>query len=116
MNRLKSGELDLHALDAAQLIKHALALSTDCSKSGRSPVLYYVFADPIAWPEGHPVDVSKRKQHAELHCILKQATNPLAAQSTKLHQSAKTGSCKLRINRGADGNTVLVHHFGTGTQ
>lgn len=65
MNRLKSGELDLYALDATQLIKHALALSTHCSKSGRIPVLYYLFADPVAWPDGHPVDASKRKQHAE---------------------------------------------------
>lgn len=65
MEALKSGALDLHALDAAQLVKHALALSTQCLKSGRRPVLYYLFADPTDWPDGRPVQDVARALHAE---------------------------------------------------
>jgi hypothetical protein len=63
MERLQSGDLDLHAVDATQLIKHALALSTHCLKSGRRPVLYYLFADPASWPDGRPVPEAARKAH-----------------------------------------------------
>jgi hypothetical protein len=65
MEALKSGTLDLHALDATQLVKHALALSTQCLKSGRRPVLYYLFADPDHWPDGRPVPPAARALHAE---------------------------------------------------
>lgn len=65
MADLKAEALDLHALDAAQLVKHALALSTRGSKSGRRPVLYYLFADPAHWPDGRPVPAAARALHAE---------------------------------------------------
>ena len=65
MERLQSGDLDLHALDAAQLIKHALALSTHCLKSGRRPVLYYLFADPSSWPDGRPIPEAARAAHLD---------------------------------------------------
>lgn len=65
MERLQSGDLDLHALDAAQLIKHALALSTHCLKSGRSPILYYLFADPSSWPDGRPIPEAARSAHLD---------------------------------------------------
>lgn len=64
MSKLRSGQLDLHALDAAQLVKHALALSTHCGKSGKQPVLYYLYADPLTWPDGRPVPDRSRAQHA----------------------------------------------------
>lgn len=65
MANLKSGALDVHALDAAQLVKHALALSTHSFKTGRRPVLYYLFADPGRWPDGKPVLDAHRALHAE---------------------------------------------------
>ena len=65
MERLQSGDLDLHALDAAQLIKHALALSTHCLKSGRRAVLYYLFADPSSWPDGRPIPEAARSAHLD---------------------------------------------------
>lgn len=33
-------------LDAAQLVKHALGLGTEATRSGRSPVLVYLYAEP----------------------------------------------------------------------
>ncbi|MCU0946696.1 MAG: hypothetical protein MUF47_00375 [Porphyrobacter sp.] len=34
-------------LDAAQLVKHALGLATEGNRSGLSPVLVYLYAEPI---------------------------------------------------------------------
>lgn len=61
---LRGGQLDLHALDSAQLIKHALALSTQCRKSGKQPVLVYLYADPLGWPDGRIIAGAARSQHA----------------------------------------------------
>lgn len=63
MSKLRAGRLDLHALDATQLVKHALALSTQCGKSGKQPVLYYLYADPSAWPDGRQVANEDRLRH-----------------------------------------------------
>ncbi len=57
-------------LDAAQLFKHAFALRTAVRRKpefhGLAPVLFYVCAEPEAWPEsGEPVDERARKRHRE---------------------------------------------------
>ena len=44
-------------LGAAQLFKHALALRTEVNRDGNyaglRPILYYVYAEPAVWPDGH---------------------------------------------------------------
>lgn len=55
-------------LDAAQLVKHALALRTQIHRAGdecRRGVLYYLYADPIQWPDGSPVSSDLRSQHED---------------------------------------------------
>lgn len=63
-SKLRAGQLDLFALDASQLIKHALALATHSSALGKRPVLYYLYADPLAWPDGRPIPDPVRAEHA----------------------------------------------------
>lgn len=43
---LRSGTVCYSHLDAAQLVKHAFGLVTQGSKLGKSPILYYLFAEP----------------------------------------------------------------------
>lgn len=54
-------------LGAAQLFKHALALRTQVHRAGKHsglrPVLYYVYAEPTAWPDGRTVDVAEVDDH-----------------------------------------------------
>lgn len=65
MSKLRAARLDLRALDATQLVKHALALSTLCGKTGKQPVLYYLYADPPAWPDGRQIASDDRLRHAD---------------------------------------------------
>lgn len=44
--RLAAGDISFDHLDAAQLIKHALGLSTQGRKVGKAPILVYLFAEP----------------------------------------------------------------------
>lgn len=44
--RLAAGDISFDHLDAAQLIKHALGLSTQGRKSGKASILVYLFAEP----------------------------------------------------------------------
>ena len=43
---LKTGDLRYQFLDAAQLVKHAFGLITQARRSGKVPVLLYLFAEP----------------------------------------------------------------------
>lgn len=61
---LKSKATDLWALDAAQLIKHALALSTQAEKLGKRAALLYLYADPDAWLDGRAIPAGTRSEHA----------------------------------------------------
>ena len=62
---------DFACLDAAQLVKHAFALRTECHRDGenkdRKPILFYLYAEPERWPrmDGRPVDKSKKAKHTE---------------------------------------------------
>ena len=55
-------------LDAAQLVKHALALRTavsgeSASHNGKRVVLVYLYAEPTEWPDGRPIPVDLHAQH-----------------------------------------------------
>ena len=57
-------------LDAAQLFKHAFALRTDVHRDGPrkglQPILFYLYAEPDAWPlDGREVDRSAKARHRE---------------------------------------------------
>ena len=57
-------------LDAAQLVKHALALQTRVGPrkqfDGLKSVLFYLYAEPDTWPrDGKPVDVEAKAAHRE---------------------------------------------------
>jgi hypothetical protein len=62
---LKSGSEQLWAVDATQLVKHALALATQAAKRGKQAALLYLYADPAAWPDGREITVAARNQHAD---------------------------------------------------
>jgi len=62
---LKSQSADLWALDAAQLVKHALALSTQAKREGKKAALLYLYADPGAWPDGKEISRAGRAAHEE---------------------------------------------------
>ena len=57
-------------LDAAQLVKHALALRTRVGAKkqfdGLEPVLFYLYAEPGNWPRnGKPVDDESKALHRQ---------------------------------------------------
>ena len=60
-DRLDREEVRDKSLDAAQLVKHALALRTQVNRGGAheglTPILFYVYAEPEVWPTNcMPVD------------------------------------------------------------
>ena len=68
---LLRGNKDLYAhLDAAQLVKHALALRAAVQSGkeyhGLAPILLYVYAEPDAWPDtGRHVPDDEKARHRE---------------------------------------------------
>jgi hypothetical protein len=57
-------------LDAAQLVKHALALRTTVKREtarhdGKRIVLVYLYAEPMAWPDGRPISVDLHARHRQ---------------------------------------------------
>lgn len=50
-------------LDAVQLIKHALGLRTEAGRRAKRPVLVYLYAEPVTWPDGRAVDADVKKAH-----------------------------------------------------
>jgi hypothetical protein len=59
--------LFLH-LDAAQLVKHAFGLRTEVNRAGSSAFgkrahLFYLYAEPDAWPDGRPVPCDAAALH-----------------------------------------------------
>ena len=69
-NRIKEGEKSSVGLDSVQLVKHALALRTQVSSGGEfeglKPVLFYLYAEPDAWPRnGKPVEDEAKVAHRE---------------------------------------------------
>jgi hypothetical protein len=69
-NAFVAGQVDFGPLDVAQLLKHALAIRARINSAhdpdyGRSGILCYVYADPVAWPDGRPVDTDERAAHQQ---------------------------------------------------
>jgi hypothetical protein len=54
-------------LDVAQLVKHALGLRAAVQKiwKGKSPVLFYLYAEPEHWPDGRSVSLDAQVQHLD---------------------------------------------------
>ncbi|WBQ10246.1 hypothetical protein L2D01_00405 [Hyphomonadaceae bacterium ML37] len=61
--KLQGGDLRFAMLDAAQLIKHALALSEEGRRTGRDWRLIYTYAEPGAWPDGRLIDARRHHAH-----------------------------------------------------
>jgi hypothetical protein len=62
-DRLRSGTERFVHLDAAQLVKHAFGLVTEGVRRHRTPVLFYIFAEPAA-RNGHaiaPDDITRHR-------------------------------------------------------
>ena len=67
-DKLDHEEAKNKSLDAAQLVKHALALRTQVNRDGRhrglTPILFYVYAEPEVWPgDGKPVGEAAKAGH-----------------------------------------------------
>lgn len=64
---LRDGSLIFTRLDAAQLVKHAFGLRTavhaDKAGSGKRPVLFYVYAEPVSWPDGRAIAANDLQAH-----------------------------------------------------
>ena len=61
-DRLRSGEERFVHLDAAQLVKHAFGLVTEGVRRHRTPVLFYLFAEPAA-RNGHAIAPDDLARH-----------------------------------------------------
>lgn len=68
-NDLSSRSLRFERLDAAQLVKHAFGLRTTVHRARRQevrvPVLLYLYAEPVSWPDGRPVSWEHVSMHRE---------------------------------------------------
>lgn len=62
-DRIIADEAGFSMLDAAQLVKHALGVRTQAAKRGKQPLLIYLHAEPVTWPDGRPIDVAAIKTH-----------------------------------------------------
>ncbi len=60
---LVKGEVGFEALDAVQLIKSAYGLWTRAEKRATGAVLVYLYADPVHWASGKPVDAARKALH-----------------------------------------------------
>lgn len=64
MRDLVEGRVAFQALDAVQLVKHALGLRTRADKRGLGAVLVYLYAEPPEWAgSGKPVDAARIALH-----------------------------------------------------
>lgn len=64
MHDLVAGTVAFQALDAVQLVKHALGLRTRAEKQAKGAVLVYLYAEPPLWPRtGKPVDPARIRAH-----------------------------------------------------
>lgn len=63
-DRLRAGQETFSYLDAAQLVKHAFGLVTEGRRRSRTPVLFYLFAEP-AERGGRPIATEELAGHRE---------------------------------------------------
>jgi len=59
---LRSGDVTFRYLDAAQLVKHALGLFSEGERTGKRPMLVYLFVEPTALA-GRPIPPSTLAAH-----------------------------------------------------
>jgi hypothetical protein len=64
-NQIDEGKLSFKHLDAVQLVKHAFGLRTEAERKSKSPVLVYLYAEPVAWPDGRSIVTKSLDQHAK---------------------------------------------------
>jgi hypothetical protein len=64
-DQIGTGKLSFKHLDGVQLIKHAFGLRTEAQLKNKSPVLVYLYAEPVGWPDGRVIPVSSLKLHAQ---------------------------------------------------
>lgn len=64
---LRSGNSDLAAIDATQLVKHSFALRSESHrrKPPKPAVLVYLYAEPRQWPGGESIHELRHKQHVD---------------------------------------------------
>ncbi len=65
-DHLTDGSMSYVHLDAVQLVKHAFGIRTEAVKrrrGGKQPVLMYLFAQSMAWPDGRPIPATDRDRH-----------------------------------------------------
>ena len=67
-DKLQKAKGDSYSLDTAQLFKHALGLRRAVNREGGEfqglkPILFYIYAEPSAWPGGLPIKQQPLSQH-----------------------------------------------------
>lgn len=60
---IRDGTETFRHLNAAQLVKHSLGLLTQ--SHGRQPVLVYLYAEPLSWPDGRVISATALRAHRE---------------------------------------------------
>jgi hypothetical protein len=60
---LQAGDTVFKRLDAAQLIKHTLALGAEAERRDAQATLLYLYAEPTHWPNGAAVDPGAVQSH-----------------------------------------------------
>jgi hypothetical protein len=104
---LKSGAKKYKYLDAAQLVKHAFGLRTQANKTGKKARLIYLYAEPMAFPDGRAIAHSDIAAHrAEVADFAAAISN---SDETAFH-SLSYG--RLLREWAASGNEALRHHAG----
>lgn len=62
---LKHLPLEFNFLDAAQLVKHAFGLRTAAKTRQKRAILYYLYAEPRAWPDKRQISAEDRRAHRD---------------------------------------------------
>jgi hypothetical protein len=62
-DRLSEGILTYQHLDAIQLVKHAFGIRTRADSCGKRPILFYLYAEPNAWPDGRLIGSAALQRH-----------------------------------------------------
>jgi len=66
-DQLRDDACRFDRLDAAQLVKHAFGLRTaihqEVGQGRKTPVLYYLYAEPTGWPDGRSISSEQLAHH-----------------------------------------------------
>jgi len=65
---LLNGESRFQFLDAAQLVKHAFGLRTQATKRNKGAFLVYLYAEPVTYPDGRPIQAADKTAHRREVC------------------------------------------------